>query len=419
MNPEERIQKKREEFDSNARSHSTLEKGRSVAKERTLDSQKRGRERVAKIHGRAEYYKATITLHRGMDLLAKDETGTSDPYCKIVPVSRSGMKVKRSAVKSKIISETCSPSWEESLTLVLDASQTSSVEVSCFDAPRPTDSPTRQNDHSSLGSFQLPIKALIDGSKGSKIYKLDGVERGRMIISFSARTCDENGKPTYGGYKSLVKMVAGENKDKINGVRARSASPRKAPLPKRAVSSSPTRVDIRKRLGKSSLSSSPFAPKARPSIVGGLARPGSPVSVRTFKRSDGRKKTALASPHERKFNYVSERPKSMKARPSFGVGAPGNKMTGSLTNPYKGSLPKGLSPDVKRKMYRREEKIRPGAGPKKSPMLRLNRTGRWACSIKRAKRGELSSLRHCENVVACIFKRLILCILCYSSLHSS
>jgi hypothetical protein len=132
----------------------------------------RGRPKGIRSVTKPEYWNVTIKFHRGMDLLAKDEKGTSDPYAKVVPVSRSGAKMKNRAIKTAVVEETCSPSWDEELKLVLDTTQTQAVEVTIMDS-------NKHKEHESLGSFQIPMKALVDGSTGTKIYKLEGVERGR------------------------------------------------------------------------------------------------------------------------------------------------------------------------------------------------------------------------------------------------
>ena len=182
-----------------------------------------------------------------------------------------------------------------------------------------------------------------------------------VVVSFSARASDKEGGPkgldplslekARGGFSSIVEKIKAENAQKISSSKARNASPgsprRKKPsTPNRTVSSSPSRIDVRNRLGSGTRLGSP------------TKRPGCASPTRAGRSSP-----------------TKSRPASARTKPSSGIGAPVNKLSGSLTSPF-GKGAKGLSPDIKGKMLRREGKAMPSPKPFRKPAvpMRLART---------------------------------------------
>eukprot|EP01117_Protostelium_nocturnum_P007206 TRINITY_DN2579_c0_g3_i1.p1 TRINITY_DN2579_c0_g3~~TRINITY_DN2579_c0_g3_i1.p1 ORF type:complete len:1547 (-),score=508.88 TRINITY_DN2579_c0_g3_i1:59-4699(-) len=70
-------------------------------------------------------YALEIKVAEGRNLAAKDKSGTSDPYC--------SLKLEKLKVKTKVISKTLNPKWNEIFTMPVLHSDKSSLIVTCWD----------------------------------------------------------------------------------------------------------------------------------------------------------------------------------------------------------------------------------------------------------------------------------------------
>ena len=58
-----------------------------------------------------------VELHEGRNLIAADEGGTSDPYCRVTLLSSDKVKCSTDQMQSKCIPKTLDPQWDEEFTL--------------------------------------------------------------------------------------------------------------------------------------------------------------------------------------------------------------------------------------------------------------------------------------------------------------
>jgi len=121
-----------------------------------------------------------IILHKGIDLEAKDETGTSDPYAKIVPILKNGNKIKAMGQKSKTKMQTCNPEWEEEFDFTINAAEVDHFSCSIKDWNKYCSS-------QALGSFKISIadvlKANEEGARKAQVV-LEGVDTGMVVVSY-------------------------------------------------------------------------------------------------------------------------------------------------------------------------------------------------------------------------------------------
>ena len=241
-----------------------------------------------------------ISLHKGVDLEAKDETGTSDPYFKIVPIRKNGEKVKSMGQKSKTKMQTCNPDWEEDFDFTINVADVDHFSCAIKDW-------NKYSSSQALGTFKLPVSDILkekgEGKKNAQVL-LEGVESGMVIISYrqiranaedeekdekkeGMEVREEGSSPAVELYQSqksrrsiveMAKEAAGIVDDVASSTRPKSAST------SRAKSTSPTRSrpDFRSNLltGDKTLASkdrsvSPgkkkkIYPKSRPQDAGGL-----------------------------------------------------------------------------------------------------------------------------------------------------
>ena len=109
---------------------------------------------------------AIIRVVKGVDLVAADLNGKSDPYCKVGWGSN-----KR---KTKIIKETLNPVWNETLQLNVE-SVTDAVEIEVKD-----DDPFRKNDPLGDATFSL---AELEPNKATEMtLTLQNVAKGQIVI---------------------------------------------------------------------------------------------------------------------------------------------------------------------------------------------------------------------------------------------
>ncbi|KAH3767045.1 aminotransferase class V-fold PLP-dependent enzyme [Pelomyxa schiedti] len=105
------------------------------------------------------------------DLIAADDTGFSDPYCTLGPVSEEG---KREKQKTKVITKSLDPVWNEQFTFDLE-SKREGFSLRLWDWDQFT-----VNDP--LGTASIDVASLPDNTQQDLVLPLEGVEKGTLHI---------------------------------------------------------------------------------------------------------------------------------------------------------------------------------------------------------------------------------------------